>query len=100
YATGNAAPIQPVAAPQSIVPDAQQTQGAQGLPQSFDDIMKAPADGGAGLRQTSVQSAAITPMPGEAITPPPGRVSRATPQQPSKSPQQSAKWTARAGEDL
>lgn len=99
YATGNAAPIQPISAPSAAPAPVEQMPVQQGLPQSFDDIMKAPADNAPAMRQARVTPrpapAAITPMPGE--TRPDsiaaqGRVSRAA--------APASQWTARAGEDM
>lgn len=110
YATGNAAPIQPVAAPSDVqaVPAApvQQIALPQQLPNNFNDIMKAPADGSG---SSAVQSAqAGVPRAPEDITPLPARFDNVTPRQGrvSKAPETVSVtsgekiWNAKAGEDL
>lgn len=95
YATGNASPIQPISAPQSQPTPITEMPAQQGLPQSFDDIIKAPPEHAPERNPGMTTASALTPLPGE--TRPDsivsqGRVSRVTPSD--------AKWTARAGEDM
>lgn len=96
YATGNAAPIQPVSAPSGIqaAPAApvQQVPLQNELPRSLNDIMKAPTDNGASVGQAN--ASVMTPLPArfDNVTPRVGRVSRA--------PANASVWSAKAGEEL